>query len=180
MTTKINPITDLKSELKPVQKKILSSGLIDRSMAELMEKWGNLPSGSASLVPKDDAFKNATREFLYKFSEDLAGEVEKEHVLRETYLDLKMIRWPAVVTVNSTTEAIVALNLAAVVDRMGRYYFRIQDVDKEWFVPGFTISTMSNMKKFAETILESQILYDGSVPVCIQVSTSGKKEVSSY
>jgi hypothetical protein len=193
MTEKINPITDLKSNLKPVQKKVLESGLIDKAMAELMEKWGNLPPGSAELV-NENALKDATQETLTKLADDLATEVEKEHVLRETYLDLERIRWPATVTVLrppsqaeaaaadsqglQVTAKVVVPNLDAVMDRMGRYYFRIQDVVEDWFIPGLVLSrnVPSQRNPHAleirfETILQKQVLYSGEQKVCLQVTT---------
>lgn len=194
MTTRINPITDLKSNLTPIQKKVLERGLVDKSMAELLEKWGNLPSGASELV-NQDALKEATKETLVKLSEELAEEVEKEHILRETYLDLERIRWPVVVNVlrrptpqeieaghmsrgETPLPKMVANGLPAVVDRMGRYYFRIQDVKEVWFVPGFVFerrlpnegsSTVEH--HVLETVLQKQVLYIGETPVCLQVTT---------
>ncbi len=187
MSTNINPIVDLKSNLKPVQKKILESGLVDKAMIELMEKWGNLPPGSSELV-NEDALKEATQPTLMKLAEDLASEVEKEFVLRETYLDLERIRWPAVVNIfkNDALEA-VANGLTGVVDRMGRYYFRIQDVKEEWFVLGYMFEKQRAGDKMAapmlgtilETVIQKQILYIGEDPVCMQVTTQIQKPSES-
>lgn len=196
MTDRINPITDLKSNLKPVQEKVLESGLVDKSVAELMEKWGLLPQGAAELVDqaKVDALKNATKETLFKLADDLATEVEKEHALRETYLDLERLRWPAVVDIlrppsgeeqaaadsqglNISARVLVG-DVDAVMDRMGRYYFRIQDVEEDWFVPGYVFSRKIKSRKNPlaveirfETILQKQVLYTGEQKVCIQVTT---------
>jgi len=158
--------------MKPIIEKVLSSGLVDRSTAQLMEKWGYLPEGSADKT-KEDALKNATHEVLTNLANDLATEVEKEHALRETYLDLERLKWPVSFTgiykPRPGQDEVIAgtSSLIAVVDRMGRYYFRIQDVKEEWFVPGYLI--MKGAEK--EKILQAQILYIGDQGVCIQVTT---------
>lgn len=156
--------------MKPIVEKVLASGLVDKATAELMEKWGYLPEGSAEKTD-EDKLKNATQETLTKLASDLATEVEKEHALRETYLDLERLRWPQAIDgiykpqVGQPFE--VALNLMSVVDRMGRYYFRIQDVDKEWFIPGYYL----RKKGIDEKILQAQVLYIGEQGVCVQVTT---------
>lgn len=156
--------------MKPIVEKVLSSGLVDKATAQLMEQWGYLPEGSADKV-NEDKLKGATQETLTKLANDLAVEVEKEHALRETYLDLERIRWPAPIEAVSKPmpgqNETIASNLVSVVDRMGRYYFRIQDVDKEWFVPGYFLKRNGSDEK----ILQAQVLYVGEQGVCIQVTT---------
>lgn len=151
--------------------KVLESGLVDRGTAQLMELWGYLPDGSADKV-NEDKLKNATQETLAKLANDLAVEVEKEHALRETYLDLERLKWPVTIMciskpVSAEERQILASDLVAVVDRMGRYYFRIQDVKEEWFVPGYSLERKTGIEK----ILQSQVLYIGEKGVCIQITT---------
>lgn len=164
------------TELKPSTQKVLESGLVDRSMIELLEKWGNLPHGASDLV-KEDALKDVTKDHLYQLANELGAEVEKEHVLRETYLDLERIRWPTVVSIfagPSIESNLLVDKLAAVMDRMGRYYFRIQDVKDIWFVPGYVLHRkVDSENEKVETITEKQVLYVNEQPVCIQVSTMG-------
>lgn len=157
--------------MKPIVEKVLESGLVDKATAQLMEQWGYLPAGSVDKV-NEDKLKNATQETLKALANDLAIEVEKEHALRETYLDLERMKWPVSnITLKKATredgDPLLAKNLAAVVDRMGRYYFRIQDVKQEWLVPGYYLIRESGEEK----ILQSQVLYVGEQGVCIQVST---------
>ena len=156
--------------MKPIVEKVLASGLVDKATAQLMEQWGYLPAGSVEKVD-EDKLKNATQETLTKLASDLATEVEKEHALRETYLDLERLRWPAAIESISKPmlgqPEVIATNLVSVVDRMGRYYFRIQDVDKEWFVPGYLLRKNGSDEK----ILQAQVLYVGEQGVCIQVTT---------
>lgn len=150
----------------PLAEKILKSGLIDKATASLMEKFGLLEEGASDTVNEDN-LKNATREKLEEITETLAEEIEKQHALRETYLDLERLRWPAVVNVLSG-ETVLHEAVSAVVDRQGRYYFRFQDVDLEWFCPGRFLSKVGNGSP--ETIIESQVLYIEEKPVAVQVA----------
>lgn len=172
--------------MKPIVEKVLKGGLIDKSVAELMEKWGNLPPGAADMV-NEDALKNATKDHITKLAEDLATEVEKEHKIRETALDLNRIRWPAVVSICTPERREelrkmpgallvvgqdVAVNVATVVDRMGRYYFRAQDSNKDWFVTGFYVQRRPDGVNLVwERIMEAQPLFIDDTMVCWQVST---------
>jgi hypothetical protein len=168
--------------MKPIVEKVLSSGLIDKATAELMEVWGYLPGGASSKV-NEDALKNATQEKVSGLAKELANELEKEHHLRETYLDLERVRWPALVRLDIPSNMVAKkdtimpiAHLAGVVDRMGRYYFRLQDVNPDWFVPGFIItqSTAAGEQK-QERIYQSQVLYIGEQGVCVQVSVEPLK-----
>lgn len=160
--------------MKPFVEKMLSSGLVDKATAKIMEQWGLLPEGSVDKT-KEDALKNATRDVLSQLADDLATEAEKASALRETSLDLDRLRWPATVRVSSDKGEYLVQDLQCVVDRMGRYYFRIQDVKNEWFVPGFILERRvaeGNTLAFSpEMIVESQVLFINEVPVCVQVST---------
>lgn len=156
--------------MKPIVEKVLSSGLVDKATAELMEQWGYLPAGASEKVD-EDKLKNATQETLHKLANDLAVEVEKEHALRETYLDLERLKWPAAVDAILQPAlgqpVTLSSNLMSMVDRMGRYFFRIQDVNPDWFVPGYLLRRNGNDEK----ILQAQILYIGDKGVCVQVTT---------
>ena len=152
--------------MKPIVEKVLKSGIVDRGMVELLERWGSLPEGSSELL-KNETLKDATKEQLQKFAEDLANEVATAHALKETNLDLDRLRWPVEVAVLDQYKSQIAGKVTAVIDRMGRYFFRIQDVKKEWFVPGFVIVRGDSK----ETILESDALFVGSEAVAIQVTT---------
>ena len=170
--------------MKPIQEKVLKSGLIDKATAEMMEKFGILDHGSANLV-NDDALKNATQATLSKLAEDLAVEVEREHKIRETALDLDRLRWPVQVCIvtpeqrkqYTSPHALVitgqgpCTDVGAVMDQMGRYYFRSQESKKEWFVPGYYLQRIVNGDVVWEVIVEAQELFIGERPVCWQVST---------
>jgi hypothetical protein len=168
--------------MKPIVEQVLASGLVDRSVAELMENWGYLEPGSADKT-NENKLKNATVETLTKLASDLAVEVEKEHAIRETYLDLERIRWPAMISgiyepAMGQPKTIVGA-LSAVMDRMGRYYFRAQDVNEKWFVPGYILERYTANKTdgirselVRETIFQATVLFIGDQGVCIQVTTN--------
>jgi hypothetical protein len=163
--------------VKAIVEKILRSGLVEKHTAELMERWGTLPSGAADVVPT-----GVTQDQLLKFAEEITEEMEKEDQLRETNLDLNLLRWPTDVTILKTVPGSVlieqlAYKIPAVIDRMGHLFFRIQDVQEEWFVPGYIIyrtatSPVGYPGTSREVILNKEILYLGSSKVCIQVETA--------
>lgn len=161
--------------MKPLVEKMLKSGLVDKHTAEIMERWGQLPDGSADLVPKEN-LKNATKEQLSKLVEEIAEEVEVEDRIRETTLDLNAIRWPMPVSfiIKQTNgfDSVVARNLSAVIDRMGRLFFRAPDVRQEWFVPGYflELNVPFSERPVRKEVLEVTPLFVGEQTVAIQVS----------
>lgn len=164
--------------MKPLTEKMLSNGIIDKATAELMEKMGLLAPGSAEKV-NEDAMKNATLETLKKFTDDVHDLMEKDRVIRETRLDLERIRWPVVVDIHRVVDGfeVVATMVEGVIDRTGRYYFRAQDVEADWFVAGYEIARHVSSKKprSAEVITEKTVLYVGDEAVCLQISTMPKE-----
>lgn len=71
--------------MKELTRKILESGIVDKHVARLMERWGQLDDGASDLVGK----KRVTRQTLEEFIEDLEQTVEDQvGKLRETSLDL--------------------------------------------------------------------------------------------
>ena len=166
--------------MKPIVEKILNSGIVDKGSVKLLETWGYLSEGASNLV-NDEKLKNATEKELTSFAEELADEIEKEHHIRETHLDLERIRWPTTVNVfkgdlTAPKLELLASQVIATMDRMGRYYFRIDDVKKEWFVPGYCFERQVSGEGVSveirqETILESQQLFINDQPICWQVTT---------
>jgi hypothetical protein len=170
--------------MKPLTEKILRSGIIDRHTAEYMERLGMLPEGASEQV-REDALRGATVAQLTKLADELTDEVVKANVMRETVLDLERLRWPVSVNIRfykkdagKTLQVSIRECITGVIDRQGRYYFRFQDVDQKWFVPGYVLEKVSTTKLGSirkETILESQVLYVDEQPVCIQVSTQSEE-----
>lgn len=149
--------------MSEITEKVLRSGLVDKHTAEMMERFGMLPEGSSEKVGV------LAKDQMAKLAEELAETVEREHVLRETALDLGRIRWPTVVAIQNPSEK-VSDDMEAVIDRMGRYYFRPNDVDRSWFVPGYRLFRRSRLDA-PEMIVEVQDLYVGEQVAAIQVST---------
>lgn len=163
--------------MKAITEKVLKSGLVDKHMALMLEKWGALPDGAADLV-NDDALKDATREQLTQLGVELGDEVDKLRTLKETQLDLDKIRWPAECDIVDLREGrkLWAAKVQGVIDRTGRIYFRFDDVMEAWFIPGFIIERSitgrdgHKVLSIQEQIVESTVLYTDEIPVCIQVS----------
>ena len=163
--------------MSTLTEKFLKSGLVDKATAEILERWGALPDGASDLTQKEE-LKNATHAQLVKFAEDIGDEVEKNRRLKETMLDLNQLRWPTMVAIydDSTSEKPIASPVDALIDRMGRYYFRAQDVKRGWFVPGYRLTRNKvesghEIDMINETILEVTELFIGEEVAAIQVST---------
>lgn len=167
--------------MSELSKKILESGLVDEATARLMERWGVLEEGSADLA-KEAMLKNRGREELIKFADAIEVELDKARKLRETNLDINQMKWP--VHIRSIRGAengsiigrpYITGSLTAMIDRMGRYYFRPADVQMAWFVPGYAIerdvSAQGQRHNQTEIILEVSELYVGDQVAAIQVST---------
>jgi hypothetical protein len=154
--------------------KILRSGLIDKHTAELLEKYGLIESSDVEKVPEGAPLANATKQQLTKFADELAEIVERDVRLKESYLDLEKLRWPVTVIIKSSGgEGQVHVDeITALVDRMGRYYIRPQDINIKAVVPGFTMVILPSMRE--ELIVEAQPLYVGDVVAAIQVATQVK------
>lgn len=149
--------------------KILASGLVDEAMAKIMEHWGYLPEGMSELVHKAE-LTNATREQLIAFAEKVGDEVDKARRLKETMLDLNQLRWPVETTVYDEKLGEVFTDAkSALIDRMGRYYFRPQDITTAQLVPGRRLFRKGGPLD-GETILEVTELFVDDQVAAIQVS----------
>lgn len=166
--------------MKEIVGKILNIDLVSKDLVENMERWGLLPEGSSDKY-KEVISTKKHKEKLKEWAEDLASSLDEEHNIKETNLDLSRMRWPIKVDL---VRAIpdpekgrgIAWDLTAVRDVMGRFFFRIQDVNEKWFIPGYKLEFNHApdgkiQEKVSETIAEKEILYMGDVPVCIQVTT---------
>lgn len=156
--------------MSDLSKKILESGLIDEATAEMMEKWGVLDAGEADLAKKA-TLKNATREQLIQFADEIGEEVDRQRRLKETMLDLNQLRWPIQVRLGGEGGDQITGPITALVDRMGRYYFRPQDVtDRSFLVPGRALVTFPDGNAKTDVILEVTELFIGEDVAAIQVS----------
>jgi len=167
--------------MSELTKKILESGLVDETTAELMERWGTLPAGSAELahgkaaelarVTANEDAKKGIKKSLAKMVDSIGVEVDNYRRLKETMFDLNQLRWPTKVRVWRDASIIHqdVEWLDAVIDRMGRYYFRPADVHMQWFVPGFRLIRQGFIVH--EEILEVSELYVGDQVAAIQITT---------
>ena len=152
--------------MSEIVKKVLGSGLIDKHTAALMEQFGLLEPGASDLV-NEGALKDATQVQMEKLAEELALVVEREHKIKETYLDLERIRWPARVCIELSPIQKTPY-IDGVMDRHGRYFFRYPDVDQAWFVPGRRLFRDGFMAH--EMIVEATPLFIDDKPVALQVT----------
>jgi hypothetical protein len=159
--------------MSEIVKKVLGSGLIDKHTAALMEQFGLLEPGASDLV-NEGALKDATKVQMAKLAEEFAVVVEREHKIKETYLDLERIRWPATVYIELEGMEVPIPRkspfIECVMDRHGRYFFRYQDVDGSWFAPGRRLWRKTHDSFVGETIVEATPLYIDDKPVAIQVT----------
>jgi hypothetical protein len=160
--------------LRPLTEKVLRSGIVDEHVAALMERWGYLPEGASELARNKD-LESATKNQLERLAEDIANEVAKAALLRETQLDLDTIKWPVEVDIHSSDGKLVAMT-NGLIDSVGRYYFRPQEIDKDWLVVGRTLHIYSppsntEIRKKIEEITEVTELCIGDKVAAIQVNT---------
>jgi len=74
--------------MKPIVKKILEAGLVDKHTALLMEKWKAVDEGAAELVGRED-IRKASEETLLKFVDDIEGLLEEDRAhLLETKMNI--------------------------------------------------------------------------------------------
>lgn len=154
-----------------VIERVLKSGMVDKHTTALMERWGMLPEGSAEVAP--EVIRRLAREQLSRLADELEEEIEREVALRETKLDLDRLRWPVVVDVfHADRELAKFLSLKGVTDRMGKYYFRAEDVRfEDAIVPGmWVVLHTGGAPEDPEEVLEVQPLYVGEAVVCLQVT----------
>lgn len=164
------------------KEEFLKSGLADRDMVRTLERWGYMEPGSSELVPEKTPLTEASKEQLLKFAERLEVLVDDQKRLKETHFNLDTLRWPVTLQVMSA-DGIEQLTdpMDALIDRMGRYYFRAQDAKLEWFTPGLIIyrnqdvasrpSPKGGHHLRKEVILEAGPLYIGDEVAAIQVTT---------
>lgn len=154
--------------MSDLTKKILESGLVDEATVRMMEKWGTVPEGSAELAKRQE-LKDATKEQLIRFAEDIGVEVDKQRRLKETVLDLNQLRWPATVEISNSHNNLYVGPFTAVVDRMGRHYFQPHPDTRKWLIPGYVLRNRERNESYP--ILEVTELFVGDQVAAIQVST---------
>lgn len=116
--------------MKPITKKILESGLVDKHTAALMERWGvGLERGASDLVGKED-LRKASAETLTSFASELEELLDNEdETLRESRNPIEVESWAALKDVASKQL------FTAPVDRSLSYIFP-PTITPEMLTPG--------------------------------------------
>lgn len=134
--------------MKPISKKVLESGLIDKNAIQLLERWGNLPAGTSERIRSD-----VTKEQLKKFSEELSALIEAEPILRETDLSLQYVTEQRRIAIG-TEEGIQVLMCG--ISKMGNLLFKPQSVRRSWL-------TVGNDVLFPDGIGDSKEIMNGQI-----------------
>jgi hypothetical protein len=145
--------------MKPLVKKILEAGLVNKHVAKMMERWGSLEPDSVDLVGQ----MKVTEETLQEFAGDIEELVESglEDGKKETRLEVTVTKPPAELFCPSSG------TFSAAEDVMGKYVVSPKVVlhpgDHIW--PDGTPSTDPPW-----TVLEVEPLHQGDKLVAYQVT----------
>lgn len=164
--------------MNTVVEKIIESGLIDKTVIQLLEKSGAVPEGTSDLVKGN--MLNASRATLREFADELYDLISKENnkaaQLRETVLDLKSLSWPVDLSLQSKSDETGLFKtrcfLKAMIDHQGKYYIRVTDADTKELVPGnHLVRYHESNKILREVITEVREMYLDDKQVCFMVTT---------
>jgi hypothetical protein len=145
--------------MKPIVKKIIESGLVDRHAVQLMEKWGQVDRGASDLVGRQD-LRAATETSLTKFAEEVEGLIEQDREeVRETKLAIQ-VGSPILATYGG--QKIVLFR-----DNMGNFLFPLTAEGQ--IIPGSLFQTTDDV---SWVVLSSEKLFVGDQPYTIQVQAS--------
>ena len=147
--------------MKEILKKILESGLVDKHVARLMEKWGMLPQGAEEQVRT--ATKTQFNELMEEIS-DLVYEDKKETIIEVFTKDKVIVEF-------SVADEGPVITLHGYIDRLGTFYFDIGICKEEWFAAGTELCVPEFTGEPVYTVTGRQILYKDDVPVCIAINT---------
>ena len=143
--------------MKPLVKKILEAGLVDKHLARMFERWGQLEGGSENLV----GTRQITQQTMHEFVEELEILLADDEI-RETRFDVSVSKPP--VELYCPTVGI----FYAVEDMMGNYIVS----------PSVTLhrgsriyQDVASTDKPHLTVLEVEPLYQGDTLVSYQVTT---------
>ena len=101
--------------MKPLTKKILESGLVDKTTALMLERWGQLEPMAADLVGKESITKKTLEEFVSEIEALVAPEAME---VKETRLEIEIKQPPL------SLWAPIPGGFAAVEDSLGRLIVR--------------------------------------------------------
>lgn len=110
--------------MKPLVKRILEAGLVDKHTVKLLEKWKHLDDGASNIVGNKDVRKVSARA-LVTFAEEIEDLVESSREAeRETRLAIQvgepfLIRWKS----SSQEPHQSSANIVVFKDNMGNFIF---------------------------------------------------------
>ncbi len=70
--------------MKPLTKKVLEAGLVDKHVAIMFEKWGQLESGSSEIVAREDL----TKQSLEHLIDEIDELIDRRTETKETRLEI--------------------------------------------------------------------------------------------
>lgn len=114
--------------MKELVQKAIESGLIDKTTAQLLEKWRMIESGSADKVPMDEMRKSVT-----ELATELANLVDTEIVVMpEMVLDIDKLNFNESATIIALQGQLNLITETAR-DAFGRFVFRVSKDEKTRF-----------------------------------------------
>jgi len=97
--------------MKPLVRKILEAGIIDKHVTLMFERWGQLDKGSEDLIGK----KNVSHQTMAEFADEIETLLETDLEMKETRLEVPVTKPPIELFCPTT------LHFSAVEDVMGKY-----------------------------------------------------------
>ena len=151
--------------MKPIVKKIIESGLVEKSAIQLMEKWGQIDRGSSELVGAHD-LRTAAENSLTEFAEEVEELIEKDREeIRETRLAIQVSE-PVLATwlyADGQGGLYEGASVVMFKDTMGNFLFPI--VEDSRIYPGAVFQTTEGTRW---TVLTKERLFVGDHPYAIQ------------
>lgn len=145
--------------MKPLTKKVLESGLVDKHVARMFEQWGQLEPGSADMVGR----RRVTENSLQAFVSDIEDLVEAPPEMHETVLDL-----PVKEAVNLSDEHGNAV--AGYWDFMG--HIVVPTNKKIRIQRGSRLVAATEEEARVYRVLDIEPLYQNDTMVALQISVS--------
>lgn len=143
--------------MKPLTKRILEAGLVDKHAAKMFESWGQLEPGDSDLVGR----KMVTETGLRAFIDDIEQLTEPDDEMKETRLDIRVTQPPVTLLYVKTGNYI-----AAIEDEMGRFL-----IGSAWgfLVPGEVLRIAGEDEDYW-TIEQVEPLYQGDDLIAYQIT----------
>jgi len=150
--------------MKELVKKVLESGLVDKHVARMMERWGTLEPGAADLVGREKLTKEGLREFAEEIETllDAKSEEFKETRLEVEVGDLFTLSW------NSIPKSLCS---KARWDSLGRLIV-LKDEFPEGVIRGAQVQAVGEEEELY-VVLDIEEIYQGEAVVAYQLTVEG-------